>query len=61
MDQTKLNRYAQDLQNVDELLRQLDALSDADFKTVKVIRKDLRQTSKEIYQLSKLLFKEVKA
>lgn len=58
MDQTKFNRYAQDLQNVGELLRQLDTLSDADFKAVKVIRKDLRQTSKEIYQLSKLVFKE---
>ncbi|WP_282801162.1 hypothetical protein [Secundilactobacillus kimchicus] len=58
MDQTKLNRYAQDLQTVRELLRQLDTLSDADFKAVKVIRKDLRMTSKEIYQLSKLVFKE---
>ena len=58
MDQTQFNRYQQDLQNVDELLRQLDTLSDADFKAVKVIRKDLRQTSKEIYQLSKLVFKE---
>ncbi|WP_282803277.1 hypothetical protein [Secundilactobacillus kimchicus] len=57
MDQTKLNRYAQDLQTVRELLRQLDTLSDADFKAVKVIRKDLRMTSKEIYQLSKLVFK----
>ncbi|WP_282803650.1 hypothetical protein [Secundilactobacillus kimchicus] len=58
MDQTKLNRYAQDLQTVRELLRQLDTLSDTDFKAVKVIRKDLRQTSKEIYQLSKLVFRE---
>ncbi|WP_282803846.1 hypothetical protein [Secundilactobacillus kimchicus] len=58
MDQTKLNRYVQDLQTVRELLRQLDTLSDTDFKAVKVIRKDLRQTSKEIYQLSKLVFKE---
>lgn len=61
MDQTKFNRYAQDLQNVGELLQQLDTLSDADFKAAKVIRKDLRQTSKEIYQLSKLVFKEEKA